>query len=297
MTHEFQRPDGIKVTYRRMQFDFEQGFDRYWHGGSPFMSLFWTQLSTAFQPGEQFFIDSARALKGELKDPRLNEELSEFCKQEGHHTAQHLKFDRMNAAMGIDVDGCRKRYTRALDRTRKMVNPMEMLAVTCALEHFTAGFAERFFRSPEFSERADPKVTALWAWHAAEELEHKATCHDVYKAAGGGWFKRVLVMPGAWFLIMMISMVNTFALLWKDKKLFQVKDVAKGLWSLFGWKGLVSGMLPAFLQYYRFDFHPWQGDNSGDIARWKAENSRYIQMKPVRVRSTSPALPAPASAA
>ena len=38
-----------------MRFDFEaRGFPRYWHGGSAFKSLFWTQLSTAFEPGEKF---------------------------------------------------------------------------------------------------------------------------------------------------------------------------------------------------------------------------------------------------
>ena len=94
---EFWRPEGVKVTYRRMKFDFEEaGFARYWVCGSPFKSLFRTQLSTAFEPGEKFFIDSARALKDQITDPKLREELAEFCKQEGHHTAQHLKFDRMN---------------------------------------------------------------------------------------------------------------------------------------------------------------------------------------------------------
>src|SRR3954464_4807812 len=68
----FRRPEGVKVTYRRMKFDFEdQGFERYWMAGSPFKSLFWTQLSTAFAPGEKFFIDSARALKDKITDPEL----------------------------------------------------------------------------------------------------------------------------------------------------------------------------------------------------------------------------------
>src|SRR4051812_28969867 len=125
-----RRPDGIRVTYRRMKFDFEDGFERYWHGGSPFKSLFWTQLSTAFEPGEKFFIDSARALKSQVDDPVLLEEVAEFCKQEGHHTAQHLKFDRVNAQMGIDTEICRNRYARLLDRVRAHLDPMEMLAVT-----------------------------------------------------------------------------------------------------------------------------------------------------------------------
>jgi len=201
--HALRRPEGVKVTYRRVKFDFEdQGFDRYWLAGSPFKSLFWTQLSTAFEPGEKFFIDSARALKDKVKDPELVAEISEFCRQEGHHTAQHLKFDRMNEAMGIDIAGCRRRYKAILDRARRKMDPMEMLAATAALEHFTAGFADEFLQRPWLSEGGDPKVVALWAWHAAEEAEHRATCYDIYERLGGTYRQRVTILIGAWAAIL-----------------------------------------------------------------------------------------------
>jgi len=276
----FERPEGVKVTYRRMQFPFETtGFDRYWHGGSACKSLFWTQLSTAFEPGEKFFIDSARALKGTVQDAALLDEIGEFCKQEGHHTAQHLKFDRMNAEHGIDIDGCRRRYTRALDDARSKLDPLGMLAATVALEHFTAGFAELYFARPDISAGADPNVQALWAWHAAEESEHKATCYDIYKAAGGGYLRRVVVMPGAWLMILAISIFNTFALLAKDKKLFDLRELWVGMRYLFGPRGIVLGLAPTFFQFFSPRFHPWKHDNSADIARWYEQNQQYVQRK------------------
>ncbi|MDD9933640.1 MAG: metal-dependent hydrolase [Myxococcales bacterium] len=271
-----RRPEGVKVRYRRMKFDFEDGFDRYWHGGSPFRSLFWTQLSTAFEPGEKFFIDSARALKDQIDDPALYEEIMEFCKQEGHHTAQHLKFDRMNAEMGIDIDRCRARYRRLLDRAREKLEPMEMLAATAALEHFTAGLADTFMKHDHLTRGADPKVQALWAWHAAEEAEHKATCYDLYRQLDGGYVTRAVTLPGSWILIIWAAIVNTIMLLWKDKKLFTT-DTLKGFWYLFGWRGFISGMLGPFLQYFRFNFHPWKDDNSAHIQQWQADNAKYIQ--------------------
>ncbi|MGD8861363.1 MAG: metal-dependent hydrolase [Myxococcales bacterium] len=277
---EFRRPEGVKVALRRMKFDFEDaGFDRYWLDGSPFKSLFWTQLSTAFEPGEKFFIDSARALRGEVQDEALLDEVAEFCKQEGHHTFQHLKFDRMNAAQGIDVDRCRARYAWLLGRVRRRMDPLEMLAVTVALEHFTAGFADLFFRRPDISEGADPGVLALWAWHAAEEAEHKATAYDVYRAAGGGYFTRVTTLLGAWFMILAISMVNTVTLLKNDGKLF-TRDTLRGLGYLFGRRGLVTGLVPAFFQFFAPRFHPWKEDNSADIARWQKQYASYIQSGP-----------------
>ena len=283
-----RRPEGLKVTYRRMQFPFEQqGFARYWHGGSPFRSLFWTQLSTAFDPGEKFFIDSARALRGQVKDPALLEEMNEFCKQEGHHTAQHLKFDRMNAAHGIEVDACRARYARSLDRARTQLDPLGMLAATVALEHFTAGFAEMYFARPEIGEGADPNVQALWAWHAAEELEHKATCYDVYRAAGGGYLRRAVVMPGAWLMILFISIVNTLWLLKRDRQL-NARELWSGARYLFGRRGVVTGLLPAFFVFFRPSFHPWKRDDSAEIARWLDANQAYVQTGKASAASVAP---------
>jgi uncharacterized protein len=273
----FRRPAGVHVTYRKMKFEFEdQGFPRYWHGGSAFKSLFWTQLSTAFAPGEQFFIDSARALRKHIADPKLLEEIAEFCRQEGHNSAQHLKFDRVNETLGIDIAGCRKRYERVLKRSRERLDPLQMLATTCALEHFTAGFADQFFAHPEFSDGADPKVYALWAWHAAEEAEHRATCYDIYKQSGGGYVLRVITLFAAWSLILAVALVNTADLLRKDKRLF-TRDTLRGLAYLFGPRGIVVGLLPAFFAYLSPRFHPWRDADATPIERWRSENQRYIQ--------------------
>ena len=282
MTHTFQfrRPEGVQVTYRRMKFDFEEtGFDRYWHSGSAFKSLFWTQLSTAFEPGELFFIDSARAMRKQIDDPQLLAELAEFCRQEGHHTAQHTKFDRMNAAMGLEIARCKKRYAWCLGRARRLLSPMDKLATTVALEHFTSCFAEQYFGRPEISEGADPRVLALWGWHAAEESEHRATCFDIYKLQGGSYPQRIRALIGSWSTILVISLMNTFTLLRKDDKLF-TRDTLAGLGYLFGRRGVVTGLLPAFFAYFNPRFHPWRGANGDEIAQWQAQNARYIKDAP-----------------
>lgn len=274
-TGGFVRPEGIKVEVRRMRFPFEEtGFDRYWMDGSPFKSLFWTQLSTSFDAGERFFIDSARALKEHIDEPALHEELVEFCKQEGHHTFQHLKFDRMNAAMGIDVAGCERRYRWLLNRVRRRYSPLSQLAVTVALEHFTAGLASEVLANQKMSAGADPNVYVLWQWHAVEESEHKATCYEIYEAAGGGYARRVIFMPLAWTLIVGMSLFNTVVLLKNDRKLF-TRDTLSGLGYLFGRKGVLSSLLPSFLRFFKPTFHPWQEDNSRAVVEWHAQHPQY----------------------
>lgn len=278
----FCRPPEVRVSYRRVKFPFEAvGFQRYWHSGSASKSLFWGQLSTSFEAGEKFFIDSARALKDHIQDEALLDELNEFCKQEGHHSFQHVKFDRMNAALGLDIDTCRKRYTRALDLFRKRLEPMEMLAATVALEHFTSALAAQYLSHPEISAGADPNVHALWQWHAVEETEHKATCYDIYRAAGGGYWLRIAALPIAWSLILGISLLNTFTLLRGDKKLFS-RDTLSGLRYLFGRRGLVTRLMRAFFEYFSPRWHPWQQDNSREISRWLRDNREYLETRTPR---------------
>lgn len=274
----FSRPEGVKVTYRRMRFSFEEGFDRYWQGGSPFRSYFWTQLSTSFQPGERFFIDSARSLKHVIDDPALLAELAEFCRQEGHHTAQHLKFDNLNQALGVDVQTCRARYAWWLGVGRRLLSPMRMLGITCALEHFTSGFADLLFRRPDIAEGSDPRVQALWSWHAIEEAEHRGTCFDVFEAAGGTYVQRVTTLFVAWSLLLAVSLVNTFTLLRQDGRLF-TWDTLAGLGYLFGPRGIVTSLVPELLRYLRPGFRPWDAPVTIDgavIAAWQKANAEHI---------------------
>ena len=275
---QFERPDGLHVTFRRMRFDFEDGFDRFWHGGSAFRSLFWSQLSTAFQPGERFFIDSARALKGRVDDPRLLEELMEFCRQEGHHTAQHLKFDQINEDMGLDIATCRRRYARLLGLARRVMSPIRMLGITCALEHFTSGLADLVLSRSDMSKGADARVMALWYWHAIEEGEHRATCFDVYRSAKGSYWTRVTTLFTAWTFILSLSMINTFMLLRQHGRLF-TGDTVRGLVYLFGPRGVLTALVPVFGRYLQPGFQPWDeplATSPATIAAWQKNNQSYI---------------------
>lgn len=153
---------------------------------------------------------------------------------------------------------------------------MEMLAATCALEHFTACFANQYLTRPELSAGANPKVRALWAWHAAEEAEHRATCYDLYRQLGGRYGTRVTVALGAWALILGASVYNTAALLHRDRKLF-TRDTLAGLWYLAGPRGLMTRLVPPFVAYFNPRFHPWKGVDAGTIRRWQEDNRRHIQ--------------------
>lgn len=279
MTRADDRPDGVHVTFRKMRFAFEDtGFEAHWHG-SPFVSHFWSALSQAFAPGERFFIDAVRHWKEQIDDPALLEEIDEFSRQESHHTLQHRKFNRMVGELGYDVKKLEARYAALLDLTRRHGDPMRMLSVTMALEHFTAGFAHRYLSDPSVAEGANPDVVALWAWHAAEEAEHKSTAFDVFEAVGGTYFERVSTLGPSWALILGITLWNVFDMLRQDGRLLELSDNWHGLRYLFGRRGLVTGMLPGFFRYLSPRFRPWDEDDSELIDRWEQANADFIQWR------------------
>ena len=39
---------------------------------------------------------------------------------------------------------------------------------------------------------------------------------------------------------------------------------------MFGYRGVVSAAIPAWFQYLRPDFHPWQDDNTHLLDDWRA---------------------------
>lgn len=268
------RPTGSRVHYRRMQFSFDRaGFARYWHDGSPFKSYFWTQLSTAFEPGERFLMDAARAMRERLSDAGLEAELLEFLKQESHHIAQHLRFDAKNAEHGVDVEGCRERYKRALLHMTRDFDARKKLSFTVAGEHFTAILAHLLLTRPELMKGADPGVAALWIWHAVEEAEHKATCFDIFLSIHGTYLERIRVMPPALWFFLRNSLVNSALLLHRDGQLFKLRTLRELPYLL----SLLARFTPGLLSYLRPDFHPSEFDHSGLIAAWQAENQGNIR--------------------
>ena len=88
-----------------------------------------------------------------------------------------------------------------------------------------------------------------------------------------------MTLIGSWVLILYASLVNTAILLHRDGKLF-TRDTLSGLRYLFGRRGLITGLAPAFFAFLKPSFHPWKGADGHDIAKWKLENEKYVQNLP-----------------
>lgn len=242
-----------------------------WHGGRTAVSIFFDNLSIFFPPGERFFIASVKAHKHQVHDEELLKQVRAFCGQEGMHTREHIRYNQMLRDRGYPVDDMEKRVENLLRMVSRRSPTRRQLAVTCALEHFTALMADALLKDPRVLEDADPRMASLWKWHAAEENEHKSVAYDVYRAAGGNYPERAAVMIG------------TTVVFWKKVLEHQIRMMrargvhrsprawASALWFLFGDPGGLRKVFRPYFHYFRPGFHPWDIDNRDLLEQWKQE--------------------------
>jgi len=256
------------ITVRRMDFSFSD-IPRYWFGGDVLTTHLLNAMSVTFPEGERFFVESVRAFREGIIDPTLQKEVGAFIGQEAMHAKEHNTFNRYLESLGLDIAAIEANTLRNINRTRETMPPAVKLAITCALEHFTAILAEQMLGNPEIMEGMDPHMLKLWAWHAIEETEHKGVAFDVFQSQVGDHDMRRRVMRRVTFFFIMRNSYFTGRLLYEDGKLFSPSVWYKGAKKLWGKKGLLRGMLSNYLEYYDRDFHPWQRDSRAMVEAWK----------------------------
>jgi predicted metal-dependent hydrolase len=256
------------ITVRRMDFSFSD-IPRYWFNDDVLVTHLLNAMSVTFPEGERFFVESVRAFREGISDPVLQKEVSAFIGQEAMHAKEHNTFNRYLEGLGLDVATIEANTLSNINRTRESMTPAVKLAITCALEHFTAILAEQMLGNPELMAGMDPHMLKLWAWHAIEETEHKGVAFDVFQSQVGDDEMRRRVMRRVTFFFIMRNSYFTGRLLYEDGKLFSPKVWYKGIKTLWGKKGLLRGMLSSYMEYYDRDFHPWQRDSRAMVEQWK----------------------------
>jgi predicted metal-dependent hydrolase len=257
----------------REKLDFDLGGDipKYWFGGDVFKSRFFDALSTIFPEGERFFIECVRDFRDQVTDPQLQAEIKGFIRQEGQHGIVHGQYNDRLKAQGIDVDELEAVERRLFKTVRRFLPKSQTLAQTAAAEHLTAIMAHSFFERKEVLAESDPRMRAMFAWHAMEEIEHKAVAFDVMqKVAKVGYLRR------CWSLIAVTLGFNLHALLVTrymlkvDGYTFmqRAKLFAGGLWWLYKPGGLYFSTFKHYAAYFKPGFHPWDNGQMDSYGLW-----------------------------
>jgi predicted metal-dependent hydrolase len=261
------------IPVRRMDFEFDDAIPKYWFDNNPFLTMLLTGLSCVFPEGERMFMRSVRNYQDKITDPELLKEVRAFIGQEAHHGKEHQEFNEFMARKGLPIEKIMAFVAQGIAFEEKNLSKERMLAKTCALEHFTAMFAEVVLEHPEFLDSMDERLKPLWLWHAIEESEHKSVAFDVYQQQVGNYWIRVSEMAFTSVFFTFFTGLHTVQLLRATDEQRNFKAIAQGLNVLLGRKGFFRGMMPQYLAYYRPDFHPAQRDSSA----LRAKGLRLLQ--------------------
>lgn len=232
-------------------------------GEEPFDTHLLNVLSATFPGGEQFFIDSVRAFRAQVRDPHLREQMRAFISQEGQHRHRHRSLNRLPDRFGLEGEALERRTAEITRRLARRRTPLQNLAVTAALEHFTAVLSEAFLSQGELRDSVVEPLRSLWTWHCVEELDHKAVAFDVYQEVSGDYATRVLWMVHATLTFVVGSALLHLEALYADGQLRRPHAVLTRFWRY--WRprsGHFSRLLPLYLAYYRRDFHPFERDHA-----------------------------------
>jgi predicted metal-dependent hydrolase len=259
------------VPRHNLDFGLDGDIPRFWFDNDPFKSRFFDAMSTLFPEGEKFFIACVRDFRDQITDPELKQQVADFTRQEGQHGMVHTRFNNRLQEQGIRVDQILERQKALMfGYFRKHCSAQFTLAQTAAAEHMTAIMAHGFFEDPQL-QKADPRVRAMYAWHAVEEIEHKAVAFDVMqKVAKVGYGLRVLAM----LQVSLSFPLHVFLIM---RRMFKVDGFrftqrlglwAKGFWWLYKPGGLYAPVIGHYLAYFKPGFHPWQHGQMQTNSRW-----------------------------
>ena len=277
----------IEIVRRRVRLVYDSAIARAWmrlpRGSEDALNA----ISFLFPLGEAFFCRSVGHYRSRITDPALRDAADRFIHQEANHSREHA---RSNAALrDANVLGAElETVARIQLGISKAIFPRAtQLAITCALEHFTAMLAERLLaRRWLYKEGTAPAFAELWLWHAAEEIEHKGVCYDVYEHIFGrgflAWLHRVAAMVlvtacGGFGLLAAFTILRLKLIFGRRRPAAALKPpgddagtAGPTLRNLFR-----SVPFSAYACYYRRDFHPWQQDDRALLEAWKREHPGF----------------------
>lgn len=259
----------VKVRPRQMEFDFPDALPRHWFDNNPYITHFVHALSATFPDGERFFIQSVRNYMDQIDDPETLKNVRGFIGQEAHHGKQHDHFNDLVGKLGYPIESIVTSVKRQLGFAQKRLTHEEQLAITVALEHFTAILAHQLLTDKRFLEKAPEYVQNLMRWHAIEETEHKAVAFDVYQKVSGNNVLRKRIMRRATVIFLLRISWFQMRLLWADGLPLQPKKLFDYVNYLVGVPGFFRKIIPDYMDFYRDDFHPWQQDNAHLVENWK----------------------------
>ncbi len=261
------------VRTRRIAFSYPPAsLQRHYVNGDLVMSHVVSVLSAMFPPGEDFFVRSVKAHADQITDPELKEQVAGFIGQEVTHGREHRELNKRLQEMGYPTHRVSRMAKAGLLRNEKLFPAKVQLAMTAALEHYTATLAETLLTDPRAQELLGAsEVRSMLLWHALEESEHKAVAFDVYRQVVGDEKFRIRMMRATTFAFLTAVIGHTLLSLLGDRAAYNPRRLGRSIAELRHSPFLSRQVVRRLRDYNRVDFHPDDHDATELLDRWRAE--------------------------
>jgi len=188
------------ITVRKVKFEFPDELDDVLPGVDLVRETYLVAFSLAMPYLEPYLIRSLRSVADDITDPELSVDVREFIGQEAQHFQNHRRInDIIKGQLGPEVaaelqavedrlDADYRRFNAEKSRRFNLVYVEGFEAMTCALAMQMVDEVSSGTRAGDG--RFGP-WQQLWAWHAAEEIEHRTVAFDVYDHLEGSYAYRV----------------------------------------------------------------------------------------------------------
>jgi hypothetical protein len=257
----------MSITPRALDVDLT-GVPRHWLNNDAVATAISNGVSMLFPHGERFFVRSVKKFIDRIDDAHLRADVKAFFSQEGHHAKAHDDYNDVLRAQGFEVDRFLDLYKRLSSWIEGRLPAKLNLAGTAAAEHFTAILAAGSF-SNDMLDNADPRMRQLLAWHAAEEIEHKAVAYDVLQKVDPSYALRIAglvystIMLGSFWFAAATVLLRQDGFTWR-RAIAHLRRLRKR-------DPIIARVfVRGIRQYVKRDFHP--NDNHDDTlaAEWFA---------------------------
>jgi predicted metal-dependent hydrolase len=261
------------VRTRRISFAYPPAsLDRHYVNGDLVMSHVVSVLSAMFPPGEDFFVRAVKRFADEVTDPELRQQVAGFIGQEVTHGREHRELNKRLQEMGYPTHRVSRMAKAGLLRNERLLPPKVQLAMTAALEHYTATLAETLLTD----ERAqallgETEVRSMLLWHALEESEHKAVAFDVFQQVVGDEKLRIRMMRFTTFAFLFAVLGHTVLSLLGDRATYNPRRLGRSLAELRHSPFLSRQVVRRLHDYNRVGFHPDDHDAAELLERWRVE--------------------------
>jgi len=189
------------ITVRKVKFEFPDELDDVLPGEDPAAESYLVAFSLTMPYLEPYLIRTYRSIVDDITDATLAGDVRNFIGQEAQHFQNHRRVNEMiKGQLGPSVaaelqtvedrlDADYRRFNAEKSRRFNLVYAEGFEAMTCAMA--MTMFADASAGTGMGSNGRFGPWQNLWAWHAAEEIEHRTVAFNVYEHLEGSWPYRV----------------------------------------------------------------------------------------------------------